>query len=623
MNKPITRHIRECEIRVDSFNEDERTVEVCWAAGAKVKRRSWETGPYIEELSMKPEHIRLDRMNSGAMSLLDTHDSWSIENRIGTVVAGTVRFEKGRAFCRVKISRKGLGERILSDLADGMPFPVSVGYKIHAYEEKDPAEEGKLPTRLLIDWEPFEISAVPVPADPQAQSRNQEMENEMPPELVEVEDEAHVRKPRKQVAKKAERREIIARFMNSADDEDRAEMLEATRGMSADEVRLAILEHRADQEDRTATHTHYGTDFGGQSSMSLRAEALYARMTGNTPPEQARHFMEASLLDHARSLLQERGTDTRMMGRDEIIRRSAMHTTSDFPILLQSTGLRVLRDAYELARSPIRSHLSRATTLSDFRSKQGVRITDIGLLGKVNEHGEVTSTTRGEVKGESYKLDTFARLFSMTRQAIINDDLSAFSDFNRTAGRMAAETENELLFSILAENAYAGPTMAEDDNAMFHANHGNTGSAVALSVDALSGARKLMRQQRAPANADEHRPFLSAKAKYLVVGPELETAAEKVLADITATKTDDVNPFSGKLELLVENRIEDYSWYLFADPAAVPVLEHAYLAGHEGPQIDTREGFEVMGMEFRVHLDFGAGGVDFRGAYRNPGAAPV
>jgi hypothetical protein len=125
------------------FSAADRTVEVCWAAGAKVKRRSWETGPYIEELSMKPEHIRLGRMNSGSMSLLDTHDSWSMDHRIGVVVAGSVRFEKGKAYCRVKISRKGLGERLLSDLEDGMPFPVSVGYKIHAYEESDPDRRGE------------------------------------------------------------------------------------------------------------------------------------------------------------------------------------------------------------------------------------------------------------------------------------------------------------------------------------------------------------------------------------------------------------------------------------------------------------------------------------------------
>ena len=59
---------------------------------------------------------------------------------------------------------------------------------------------------------------------------------------------------------------------------------------------------------------------------------------------------------------------------------------------------------------------------------------------------------------------------------------------------------------------------------------------------------------------------------------------------------------------------------IFADPATAPVLEYAYLSSAQGPQMASREGWDVLGMEFRVVLDFGAGVLDHRGAYLNPGA---
>jgi hypothetical protein len=100
--------------------------------------------------------------------------------------------------------------------------------------------------------------------------------------------------------------------------------------------------------------------------------------------------------------------------------------------------------------------------------------------------------------------------------------------------------------------------------------------------------------------------------RYLVVGPQLETAAEKLLA---------VNVFAGKLQLMVEPRIPGGQWYVFAAPTEVPVLLLGHLASAPGPQISSRDGWEVLGREFRVVLDFGIAATDFRGAYRNAGAA--
>ena len=114
---------------------------------------------------------------------------------------------------------------------------------------------------------------------------------------------------------------------------------------------------------------------------------------------------------------------------------------------------------------------------------------------------------------------------------------------------------------------------------------------------------------------------IGAAPRYLLVGPELETIAERLLASIYAATVDDVNPFSQKLSLLVEPRLPGDEWYVFADPANVPFFEHAYLSGAEGPQISTREGWETLHREYRVTLDFGAAIVDYRGAVKSEGTA--
>ncbi len=48
-------------------------------------------------------------------------------------------------------------------------------------------------------------------------------------------------------------------------------------------------------------------------------------------------------------------------------------------------------------------------------------------------------------------------------------------------------------------------------------------------------------------------------------------------------------------------------------------LEYSYLSGSNGPMLDTRPGWDVDGMEWRILHDFGCGAIDWRGVFRNPG----
>lgn len=166
----IERSYGRAEVRSSTLDNEARTVEVMWSSGIAVKRYSWDEGFYMEELSMDPKAIRMIRFEAG-MSLLDSHRTWSMESRLGTVVPGSVRIEGGKGYATIKFSRNEVAETLFQDLVDGHPAQISVGYKIHSYQKVE-GKGNELPILRAIDWEPTELSVVSVPAEPGASSRS-------------------------------------------------------------------------------------------------------------------------------------------------------------------------------------------------------------------------------------------------------------------------------------------------------------------------------------------------------------------------------------------------------------------------------------------------------------------
>lgn len=348
------------------------------------------------------------------------------------------------------------------------------------------------------------------------------------------------------------------------------------------------------------------------AAYALREEALACRMAGAEPSAGARQYMGFGFTDHAALALREAGdVSLGVMSREGILHR-ALHGTSDFPALLTGAGNRTLRAAYDVAASPLKA-LARRVTASDFRPQTELAIGGFGLLSEVTELGEITATSSAEAV-ETWALKTFGKTFGLSRKVITNDDLNGFGRVTAELGRAAAETENAALAALFLSNSGAGPVMGDGKN-LFHADHGNLAATPSAILLGASAARRAMRAQTGVTGER-----ISVTPKYLVVGPELETEAEKFLATINPATTDDVNVFAGKLTLAVEPRISGDDWYIFAAPTEAPVLLLGHLASAPGPQITSREGWEVLGREFRVVLDFGVAATDWRGAYRNAGS---
>ena len=277
-----TKSYGEVEVRSETFNEDDRSVEVCWSTGAAVKRYSWDEGYYMEELSVDKKSIRLDRFN--AMSLLDTHDNWSMESRLGTVIPGSVRIENGKAYARIKFSRKARAEEILQDIRDGHPLPISVGYKIHRYEKTE-GSDGQLPVLRAIDWEPLELSAVPIPADSGAISRSEPDGKDIQTVLVRQDS------PNAAAAARHEERPMNKREAAKTYKGDQLDALALGAGISrkeneTDDALRARLIEAYDKEDREAEDAEKARKAAEAETARRAAEEAQHRAAGQQQHQQ-------------------------------------------------------------------------------------------------------------------------------------------------------------------------------------------------------------------------------------------------------------------------------------------------------------------------------------------------
>jgi len=579
-----------------SAKSEDRTARVVWYSGAPVQRSDF-GGAYELQFSMEPGAVRLDRLNNGA-PLLRAHNDDDLGAVIGVVTRAWL--DRGRGLATVRFSRRSDVDSIWQDVQDGVIRNASMGVVIHAKREL-PSKDG-VRRYLVTDWEPLEISLVPIPADPGAGFKASIGGDKRMSDQTTTQQQ--------QTNAQAIRRIVLAAKLP----ESFADGLVAA-GASLEQARKAIFDKLASDYERAPTRSHAAvvTRDYREGLVERMSEALACRYTAKQPSEGAREWMSVPLHELARECLAASGrhVTTRQPGR---IIELAM-TTEDFPNLLKGTGERILLDAYQTAQSGIK-RICRIGTAQSFREQQRLRVGEAPALLQVAEGGEITYGSMEEAKA-TFRIATYARIVALTKQALTNDDLGAFADLNRAFGIAAASSENKLIVDTIGLNANA-----YDGTPLFHANHGNlAGTGGAISIATLDAGSAAMMRQKGLDNAT----VLNIPPLYLVVPVSKRVTAFQFTnpSNIVVSKQADLNPFAGQLEVITDAMLDDYSataWYLFAEPSRSPVLEFAYLEGAQGPSVDTRQGWNVDGMEFRCRLYCGVGVLDWRGAYRNDGA---
>lgn len=340
---------------------------------------------------------------------------------------------------------------------------------------------------------------------------------------------------------------------------------------------------------------------------------LDADTKGRSLSEAGKDFRFMSLQDMCRAVLQKNGIKATGMSPDELASR-AMNTT-DMPDLFTSTVKRFLRMNYEPI-VPEWMRFSRQVPANDFRVKTGVKVDSAVTFEELAQNGEYKESTLISDEKATIQLKTYARKFSVTRQTIINDDLSTLSRVPQMIGIGARQFQSKKVWALITGNA-----LCPDGKALFHADHGNLGNGAAASMindDSLSAARVSMLRQKSPQGNE-----LDIFPKYLVVPAELLTKAQKLLRTINPTIVDAVNIWSFLDPIEIRYLTDALAWYVFAEPGSTTVdgIVHAYLDGQEGLYTESYIDKDTDSLVIKARQDFDCAVWGWQGMYKNVGAA--
>lgn len=614
------------ETTIDQVDTDSRTVELSFSSETPYGRWFGD-----EILCHDEECINLERFNNGLGTVLFNHDRDAV---VGHIEKVWLEDNRGKALVRFDTDEQS--ETIFQKVQSGTLQGVSVGYSIKRYEvldEKDSVSSNgrfKGPdTYVVTDWEPLEISIVSVPADAtvgvgrsaeeihtsiDTQEDNTRMDQEKTLEVQEVKStpvetsltQADLQKAMEQERKRTS--EITALFRDfDVEGADEAIVM----GVSVDEARAMVM------DQLRARNKGVSVTMGEAESDKFRAAAQDAvLMAAGIPVADAapgaNELRGHSLVELARESLQREGLQANF-GDNMELARQAINSTSTFPAIMSNLANKSVMTGFNEAETTFQIWAGKGSN-RDFKEAARVALSEAGNLELVPEGGQFPHDSLGEASART-KVATYGKLFSLTRQAIINDDLGLFSKIATKYGSAAKRLVNKMVYAQLTGNV-----KMQDKIALFDTKHGNVaGTGEALSVKAIAKAITAMRRQKGITGD----ATLNITPKYLVVPPELEMTAYQIVnstAAVDGVNSGVVNPYKGRFVVVADAELTDPdAWYLVADASQHDTIEVTYLNGVETPRLETRQGFDVDGIEYKVAFDCGVSALDFRGLYKNAG----
>lgn len=631
---------RSISAEINQINEDERSIELSFSSEKPVTR--WFGN---EILSHDISAVDLTRLNEIGV-LLFNHNKNSVLGKVERAWIDEAE-KKGRAVVRFDEDEES--ERIFQKVKNETLRGVSVGYSVDAWEEVaigKVSSNGRFigPCDIATRWTPNEISIVSVPADENVgvgrgldddeseesqkysennRSNNTNSDENSQNENINTEGEGERSMDTNTNSNSTNERQILELERQRASeinllcrkfDIDGQRFIED--GSTVDDVKNHILEQLRSKNAPVPANVQVTGDENDKFRDAVSDSILLrAGMQVEKSAPGATDLRGLRLRDVAVECLRHQGILDASRYDNEKLFREALTPGSNFASILDNTVNKSMKTAYNAQPSTYKEWVSKGSN-PDFKATTKYQISEAGDLKLIIENGEFE---HDEMKDEGVKtsLLTYGRSFSISRQALINDDISIITKLPQAYVRAAERGINKLVYRMLGGNP-----KIYDNVALFDNKHANLAKTVGgISVETIGEARRAMRTQKNLRGNE----ILNISPQYLIVPAALETQAAQFLhsiSDPAYNNSNIVNPFNNKLKLIVDPELDVYSedaWYLAASPYDCDTIEVTYLNGSETPTLESNIPFDNLGMKWRIYMDYGVTAIDYRGLYKNAG----
>ena len=288
--------------------------------------------------------------------------------------------------------------------------------------------------------------------------------------------------------------------------------------------------------------------------------------------------------------------------------RASGSSTLSLPAILSNLANKELLDAYQEEDQTWRE-IAVVRSVSDFKTVTNHRLLDEMEYEELAPDGELK---HGKLSEETYtrQARTYGKMFALTRDKIIDDDMSAFDEIRKQLGAGAARRLNSVFWKTFLNNT-----------SFFTTGRGNfiSGAGTALGLDG-AGLQEGILAFRKLKSPDKKR--IGGVPTILLIPPELQFIAQRLYQSTAVNtggaSTKDMVPndniHAGKYRPVVCDWLSDAefagnsakAWYLFRNPGVLAPVAVSFLDGVQTPTVEAADAdFNKLGIQFRGYFDFG------------------